>query len=504
VGRRLVPLLAVVAVLANAPGAGAERQFTIVLGNQPAGVIAVPNSKQTQAVQIAFLPAAAPLPQKVVIQVPTGYKLDLGARPGTRIANAQLFVTGVGSSSPTTADTEVIAQDPARYAGDPIANACAPGTHAAVWSISMSFPSRQVDMTIFVDRSTAAGVAYTLQSCPTGLPGGNGRSMTRLLIYGFDVLVSPAAPGRYLWHVFVTPAGAPTYELQALLPLPESVRVDARYDVKRKIATLTGRVLEAAKPVAGARVDFETARGTFHARTKANGRVTIHVRITRTTEFHVTVAPGVRPCTGSSTAPGGCINAMTVPPEDAHASVWVSVRGGAVRAIRAKDQARAERANISAADLPVAFAAIRREASTCMNPRHEADLTITGESTMEFLTNGPGEKLTQVLGLVRVFATAEQARAAFAREAVVATARCELKGMGGPSRRKITRARLPGLAARSLVFRGGVDVGFTTVANADFVFLQRGRTTALVRFVIAGASRQIVRTVAAKVASRMR
>jgi hypothetical protein len=293
--------------------------------------------------------------------------------------------------------------------------------------------------------------------------------------------------------------------MQAVLPLPESLGVKARYDTKRKIATLSGKVLEAAKPVAGAKVAIEAKGRSFRARTNANGSFTSRVRVTRTTPFYISVAPGAGPCTGASTAPGGCINTITVPPEDAYATVWVSVRGGAVRAIRGKDQARAERANVSAADLPADFVAITREASACMNPRHEADLTITGESTTAFLHNGPGETLIQVHGLVRVYATEAQARAAFAREAVVATARCEVKGMGIPSKRKITAVRLPGLAARSRVLHGRVNVGsFVTDADADFVFLQRGRATARVRFLVQmSATRQIERTVAAKVAARM-
>jgi hypothetical protein len=489
--------------LASSPGAGAERQFKIVFGDAAEGVFGVPNSRLIEALELAFRPAAAPLPQKLVVNVPTGYKLDLGARPGTSIAYAVVSLVSANPPTATYGDGELLAQDPARYAADPVAQACAPGTHAAVWSVSLSIASEAVQITIFVDRSTAAGVAYTLQACPTGLSRGSVRAATLHVDY-LDALDSPRAPGRYLWRAFVTPADAPTYEMQAVLPLPESLTLKARYDTKRKIATLSGKVLEAAKPVAGAEIGIFAKGRDLRARTDAKGNFTSRIRVTRTTPFDVSVAFGTEPCTGASTAPGGCINAIIVPPANAYAAVWVSVRGGAVRAVRKRDQARAERANVAAADLPASFQAITREASTCLNPRHEADLTITGESTIAFLHNGPGEALVQVHGLVRVYATEAQARAAFAREAVAATAKCELKGTGIPSKRPITTMRLPGLTARSRVLHGRVNVGsLVTDADAEFVFLQRGRATARVRFLIQKAPKNIERTVAAKVAARM-
>jgi hypothetical protein len=510
----LAALVAVVASGAAAPRVGAERRSTIIFQGQESGVISLSSGGGGggQEIQLNVLPDTAPLPKKFVIEVPSGYTLDLNATAGTEIGDARIAVVGIDSQSFATGYGSMIAKDSTQYTSDVVAQACAPGAHAAVWAVSTAIAGQQLSMTIFVDRGGEPGVAYTLQSCPTGLTAGNTRSAAFISIGDLDELAAPTSTGSYLWHAFVTPQSAQTYELQALVPLPESVTLNARYEPKRRTAVLRGKVVEDGTSVPNVRVFVTGSRGdnrdfnTFQTQTKGDGSFSVRAHITGTTDFEVTVAPSSGFCMGTSTAPGGCVGLITIPPDDAFTTVWVSVRGGALRAIRAADQRRADRENLAASDFPAGFQTGSGGGDACANPTHESDLTITGESTSPSfydLHEGEALSLVQVLGIARVYSTAKQARLAFKREALPSTLRCELKELG---RRlpKITPLRLSGLSARVRAFRVVIAAGQDTRADVDLVFLQRGRSVARLLFVIVGSSEEIEHVVSAKVALRMR
>lgn len=85
------------------------------------------------------MPEGSPAPATVTIYVPQGYTIALPAA-GTKIADAFVRVV-IKSLSPSTVvpvQGAVTADDPAKYAADPAAQACAPGTHAGVWVVSVS------------------------------------------------------------------------------------------------------------------------------------------------------------------------------------------------------------------------------------------------------------------------------------------------------------------------------------------------------------------------------
>jgi hypothetical protein len=132
-----------------------------------------------------------------------------------------------------------------------------------------------------------------------------------------------------------------------------------------------------------------------------------------------------------------------------------------------------------------------------MNQKHESDLTITGESTSSLLRYS-SKGLAGALGLARVYATPRQARAAFEREAIPATARCELQGATA----KQGTAHFGGVPARVRAFRATGDADGSKV-RPDLVFLQRGRSVAVLRFSFSAESTQFEHAAIVKVATRL-
>jgi hypothetical protein len=438
----VVAALAVVVVAgAAAAPVKAEQHGDIVFtsGDEGAGfTIASIGAGFGESIEVDLVPDVA-LPRKLVLEVPSGYGLDLSAKPGTTIAEASLSLVAVDSPSFAHATNDLVAKDPASYVSDEVAQACAPGVHAAVWAASFSLAGQDANLTIFVDPGKEAGVGYVLQACPTGLAGSTGKSSAAISIDGLDGLTDPSADGRYVWRAVVAPKTAPTYELQALVPLPESISLHARYERKSKTVVLTGRMIEAGLPVANAELYFtktvgsDSYDGFAETRTRTDGTYSFKARTLRTADFAVTARSTVGPCSTPSTAPAGCLASTTVPPDSASTTVWVSVRGGAVRSYRRADQRRAETENLASSDFPSGFDVLPGGADNCANQGHESDLTITGEnSSPSFFNLEHDDSLrgVEATGLARVYATRSQAQQALKREARLHTVRCELKGLG--------------------------------------------------------------------------
>src|SRR5262249_7725722 len=144
-----------------------------------------------------------------------------------------------------------------------------------------------------------------------------------------------------------------------------------------------GRVVEGGKAAPGVDMTLGSLQGggLQETKTDATGGFTVRVRVKRSTDFEVSVSPKAGPCAPSSPEAGGCVGSLTVPPDDAFATVWVSVPGGAARAIRARDQRQAERENLTLADFSSDFNTVGTSgADSCMNGRGERHVTITGES----------------------------------------------------------------------------------------------------------------------------
>jgi hypothetical protein len=509
----VVALVAVVAAGASAPtvGAGARSSILFTPADASMAVGSISDSNG-QSIEVDFAPDKPPLPRNVVIEVPTGYTLDLAAKSGTEVGQASISIVGVNDPSFAIGFGSLVAKDVAESLSDPRAQECAPGAHAAVWALSTSLAGQQVSLSVYVDRGSQAGLAYVMHACSTGLSSdANSAASISLNLEG---LVAPTAPGDYRWRALVAPQTRPAYELQALLPLPESVSVRARYDRKRKTAVVTGRVIEGGKPLARADVTILGRRNDrtisfFEARTNVQGAYTRSVRVSGTTDFTVFVGPNVGPCTASSTLPGGCLGSTTIAPDAGSATLWVSPPTGAARVISMRDQRRAEKIGLNASDFPEGFEQAASGGDDCLNPRHESKLTITGESASPAFYRydlGDPPSAIQAVGLTRVYATTKQAQQAFAHQARVPTVRCVVNNLGldANDRPPIRALRLPKISARLRAFRAtfSVEPGFS--ANYDVLFLQRGRAVTLLRVALLNSPSDFETQLTAALASRMR
>src|SRR4051812_13479514 len=418
-------LAAVCAALVFAPRAPAAPLTKVVVGEPPGENRGVSGIALVPGLELNFQPSTDPFPSRFVVEVPTGYQLDLGAKPGETVAIASISLVGVDDGSFANGFGDLKAADPAGYATDP----CAPGLHAAVWTVPFSLAGQPSRLTIFVDPGGPAGVAYTLQACPSALPPGTSRTILSIDLEDLAGLKLPAAPGRYVWRMTATPPAGAAYEAQAVLPLPDSVSVKGRYERRKRAAVLTGKVVVGGRPAANAHVVLQSLSRpdapTLDTRTHPDGSFTFRAPMAATDDFAVSVDLIEGPCELAPAAPGGCVSSLTVPPDSATETVWVSVRGGAVRTPRAADQRLAEREEPGPSDFARGSVAAGSAGHTCTNLTGESDLTITGESSSPvFLDLVPASppRSFEASGLARVYRTATQARAAFEREAVAATA----------------------------------------------------------------------------------
>src|SRR5579859_462527 len=273
-----------------------------------------------------------PPPARVAVDVPSQYAADLTGAPGATVGLT------IASSAEASAQSLSILQllgpltavDPAQYAADPAAQACAPGPYLAVWRFTSAVLGLNLSLPIFVVHPSGSTTGVELRFCTPTLTTQDGKSVTGASVTLDDLglllstIMPPTSTGDFLWHAFVTPqtpgTGAPneaaTYELRAEVPVPHTVAVKARYDSKGRDAVLSGVVKEAGKPQANVDVLVANLEGfqLFHRRTDAQGRFTLKERISGTTRFDVEVLAQTEACQGSSTAPGGCLGQTISPP----------------------------------------------------------------------------------------------------------------------------------------------------------------------------------------------
>jgi hypothetical protein len=142
-----------------------------------------------------------------------------------------------------------------------------------------------------------------------------------------------------------------------------------------------------------------------------------------------------------------------------------------------------------------------------MNPTGESTLTITGESMSpafvhyDLIADKP--VLVQALSLSRVYATAAQARKAFAREARPSLVRCLLKEFDtdhGP----IRALALQAAPARARAFRVPIPIDRGMSVSYDLAFLERGRSLTILTLVTLNAPTELERELVGALASRLR
>jgi hypothetical protein len=270
------------------------------------------------------VPAAAAEVGKVTLYVPAGYTLDPTAPPGT--AEGHVFM----QTSSDFAFGNLKAVDPQAYVNSPQAQACAPGQHAAVWTMHVEFglSSNTAVVPIYIDPTSGGETtlgAYKLQAClplsfmasPGGPPLG---SRVRELGLEFTHLTNPSSAAVYVWRAFVSnpdssgnPNPSTTYELRSDVPLPAKLTLSGKLDRRHHRALLTGRLATQVSTVGQISVTlYRRAPDGFwksvaSTQTSASGSFRFARPITKTSVYSVEIW-GIGSCNGDSTAPTGCLS----------------------------------------------------------------------------------------------------------------------------------------------------------------------------------------------------
>lgn len=474
-----------------------------------------------QSVAVISVAASEPIAH-VRLSVPTGYTVDLGRPAGTPLGFVSATLYDVaGTSSPAFADGELVVADPATYLTDPVAQACAPGRHAAVWRGTMSVLGQTFELPIFLDPAgptDSSTTAFVLQFCPawssTSVPGGVVAPQLSMAVE--NVLRAPSAPGRYVWSALTTPLmpaslvwdSARAFELRAVFVHPYTMTLRARHDAKTKSVVLSGKLTAVGEPVPGVPVSFAATTDSFAdstffgpVRTNAAGEFTVRRHVERTTLYSAAIDSELQDCTGPSSAPAGCVAETSSTPPTVSAIVKVRKASDPKLAGRARDQARARRINLKLSDFPAgweAYDTFPPFACAGFKPRL-SDLTVTGESESRAFASEQGFASSRAA----IYVNESQARTAFQREARLGAARCladELEG-DGAAVLQLRAVPFPLLGSETRAFRV-VSSYREDVLTVDLVSFRRGRTVVHLGFASAVQPLPIAQDLAAKVAAR--
>lgn len=467
--------------------------------------------------------AAPPTAAAIQVSVPVGFQIDLTKPTGTKIGDLYAGIESASDGSGFTfADASLVVDDPAIYAADPVAQACAPGVHGAVWRASFSVIGQVISLPIAVDAVTAPGAtsAYTLRFCPfrapsPALPAG---VTFAFLSAGFsDGVTAPTTPGVYTWTALVTPAtqfvADPTaaFELRAVVPLPQSLSLDAQYDPKTHSAVLNGKLIVAGQPKAGAVVSFVAYDQSDHrtelgtASTDSAGAFRVRRPFAKTADVAASVDSSTGPCSSPSSAPGGCLNETVSSPGGASATVIVPRKTDAKLVFLPRDQSLARSSILAAADLPGDWQDIAGPSGPCpeFTPNLRA-FTVGGQAFSRVFVSADGSAIAR--STASVYADRKSATTAIGRVALPAAARCQANDISSGSSASISvgKLSLPNIGNATRAYRATVTIP-QGVVNVDLVFVRVGRVVVELDVYSLGSAQDGLETVLArKIAARAR
>lgn len=251
------------------------------------------NSNGATSIRVAVPRDDDPL-FRAVIYAPTGYTAVLAQPAGTQVgtveAQVQVREPIAGAVLPLTGT--ITAASPAAHT----TNQCAPGTHAAVWLLSLQAAGQTLTVPVYVDQTvgteTAIG-AYKLTVClpSPNIPASAGgatfgaKLILAQLNFTQGVFTTPNNSGTFRWQMLATPwpttaAGPPnaagTVSAQGRVGLP--ARVTLRATSRAGRVTITGSVLEATTGVSRQPVRVRVANRNYTVRTNAGGAYRLVVR----------------------------------------------------------------------------------------------------------------------------------------------------------------------------------------------------------------------------------
>lgn len=302
------PLVAALAVAAGLVAAGAALASY-------APTLAITSAGPKTTIRVSQ-PGSDDATAKVSIYAPTGYTVTLGQPVGAKLGTVKAQVLALllgGALLPLTGD--VVVDDPAKYA----ANACAPGTHEAVWNLVLTAAGQTLQVPVYVDRAAGAEASFAslkIQTClpPPDIPPDKGGATfgAKLILADFSVTGVLAGSASGVWRTLWTPyqAGngqvnaAGTVEARSTVQLPVAVNVAAK---ARKV---TGTVTAGGAGVTGAKVEIwagtkkNALKRVGAATTKAGGAFSFNANRAKATFFQAKAMVAPRADAAGCSAPG--------------------------------------------------------------------------------------------------------------------------------------------------------------------------------------------------------
>jgi hypothetical protein len=191
----------------------------------------------------------------------------------------------------------------------------------------------------------ASSIVLCVPSLPASDPAeGRALPITSLQL-SLSGLEAPSRHGSYLWRALVTPLAPDgrtlrpdeTYEVRAVVPVPNRLTIAARYGASRRAALLRGRLTANGLPRAGVWIEIvRLLRGVTPggstigdsvvgwAKTNGSGAYSFAARALKTSTFVGVVAPLTGRCRGAAVTPAGCVSS-TLPGTESE-PITVAVR----------------------------------------------------------------------------------------------------------------------------------------------------------------------------------
>ncbi len=245
----MVAAAAALATLAFAGSALAANTASIAVWHSPMTL----GASSSTTIHVSIPKSTDPI-ARLAIYVPSGYGATINQAPGANIGSVTATAFSYDTQLTLPLSGTVNTDPPANHTAD----ACSPGTHAAIWILNLSVSGQTLQVPMYVDPTTGAEAAlgaYKLVIClpPPDVPAGTpGRAAfgAQLLDAQFtvnNIFSTPSGGGLLRWESLFTPYNAGkgtvnavgTFEARAFVPLP--VGLSLGVDVHAEGQALRGR-----------------------------------------------------------------------------------------------------------------------------------------------------------------------------------------------------------------------------------------------------------------------
>jgi hypothetical protein len=210
---------------------------------------------------------------RITFYIPLGYAGVLGQAAGTQIGTVSSHIVAqqISKDAVLPINGVIRTDDPAKY----VSNPCSPGTHNAVWLLSLEASGQTLNVPVYIDTVSAGTDAqfasFKMVTClpspdvPPPIGATLGAKLVDATLNLTNVFTAPTSQGQYVWPaVFTpytpgaaTPNAAGTVQARAVVRLPGQVTLKGKVTSKKKrTAVLSGSVTENLTGIVGAQVQL--------------------------------------------------------------------------------------------------------------------------------------------------------------------------------------------------------------------------------------------------------